>query len=345
MTCCAVVAVDDFWRHKSCGGFWRQLDRHVAPCRRRTSADVNDRLSVVVRKWSDQINPPGQPGRRLDTPMDVRSQEKLESRCRSPKKLEPWYPNKLFESHAVRPPLLPGLGTGSAATAGAISLEAEEAGAAAMREVLRRWGELGDPLAYARRAVLSNFLKERTRWLDRVRRRLVEQSAGTAEGRTDATLTVWEDREWVLQMLLSLPPGQRAVMAFIVDGFTPAQISVLLGRSPAAFRPADKGEAGPSVCGDKRRGLRRAVAADHRRQMIGVLGGLRHQGREHCERETGSPAAAAARTRTSSRSSTDTGHDTSVVRRSEFQRRNGRSRVHEGGLGGCRKGRSLSVGC
>lgn len=120
--------------------------------------------------------------------------------------------------------------------AGATRQEADEAAAAAMQEVLRRWGELDDPLAYARRAVVSNFLKERTRNLDRVRRRQVERAAGIAEGRTDPNLTVWEDREWVLQMLRSLPPGQRAVLAFIVDGFTPTEISNLLGRSPEAIR-------------------------------------------------------------------------------------------------------------
>lgn len=63
--------------------------------------------------------------------------------------------------------------------AGATPHEADEATAAAMKEVLRRWGELDDPLAYARRAVVSNFVKEKTRNLDRVRRRQVEQHAGT----------------------------------------------------------------------------------------------------------------------------------------------------------------------
>jgi RNA polymerase sigma factor (sigma-70 family) len=120
--------------------------------------------------------------------------------------------------------------------AGATKHEADEAAAAAMQEVLRRWSELDDPLAYARRAVVSNFIKERTRNLDRVRRRQVEQSAGTAEYRTDPNLTIWEDQEWVLQMLQSLPPGQHAVMKYIVDGFTPTEISTLLGRSPEAIR-------------------------------------------------------------------------------------------------------------
>lgn len=120
--------------------------------------------------------------------------------------------------------------------AGANRHEADEATAAAMKEVLRRWDELDDRPAYARRAVISNFLKEKTRNLDRVRRRQVEKHAGTAEGREDPGMTVWEDREWVMQMLRSLPPGQRNVMAFIVDGFTPTEIAALLGRSPAAIR-------------------------------------------------------------------------------------------------------------
>ncbi len=120
--------------------------------------------------------------------------------------------------------------------AGATKHQADEAAATAMRDVLRRWGELDDPLAYARRAVISNFIKEKTRGLDRVRRRQVELGAGTAEAREDPGLTVWEDREWVMQMLRSLPAGQRNAMAFIVDGFTPTEIAALLGRSPEAIR-------------------------------------------------------------------------------------------------------------
>lgn len=120
--------------------------------------------------------------------------------------------------------------------AGASRHEADEATATAMKEVLMRWSKLENPLAYARRAVISNFLKEKTRNLDRIRRRQVEKHAGTAECREDPGMTVWEDREWVMQMLDSLPPGQRDVMAFIVDGFTPTEIAALLGRSPAAIR-------------------------------------------------------------------------------------------------------------
>jgi DNA-directed RNA polymerase specialized sigma24 family protein len=37
-------------------------------------------------------------------------------------------------------------------------------------------------------------------------------------------------------MLQSLPEGQRQVMAFMVDSFTPVEISALVGRSPDAIR-------------------------------------------------------------------------------------------------------------
>jgi RNA polymerase sigma factor (sigma-70 family) len=120
--------------------------------------------------------------------------------------------------------------------AGATEHEADEATAAAMKEVLRRWGELDDPLAYARRAAVSNFVKEKTRNLDRVRRRLVEQHSGTPEGREDPALTVWEDGEWVMQVLTSLPTGQRDALALVVDELTPTEIAVLLGCTSAAIR-------------------------------------------------------------------------------------------------------------
>jgi RNA polymerase sigma factor (sigma-70 family) len=120
--------------------------------------------------------------------------------------------------------------------AGATQHEAEEAAATTMKDVFKRWAELDNPLAYARRAVVNDFVKEKTRNLDRVRRRMAAHGAGTADGREDSRLTVWEDRQWVTQMLASLPPGQRDVMAFIVDGFTPTEIAALLGRSPIAIR-------------------------------------------------------------------------------------------------------------
>jgi DNA-directed RNA polymerase specialized sigma24 family protein len=105
-----------------------------------------------------------------------------------------------------------------------------------MEEVLRRWTEINHPQAYARRAVMSNLVKDKTRGLDRVRRREAQVVQTAAEGGDDAGLVMWEDQEWVRELLESLPPAQRAVMALVVDGFSADEVAFLLGKSPGAVR-------------------------------------------------------------------------------------------------------------
>jgi DNA-directed RNA polymerase specialized sigma24 family protein len=58
----------------------------------------------------------------------------------------------------------------------------------------------------------------------------------TCELEEDTGLTIWEDKQWVTQVLASLSPAQREVMAFIVDDFTPGEVAALLGKTPAAVR-------------------------------------------------------------------------------------------------------------
>jgi RNA polymerase sigma-70 factor (ECF subfamily) len=119
---------------------------------------------------------------------------------------------------------------------GATKPEAEDAVAETIRELLRRWSELNKPLAYAHRAVVSNFLKDRTRGLGPVRLRMIERGAGTPDAAEDLGLTVAEGVEWVRQVLAPLPPGERDVMALVVDGHTSTEIAERLGRSPQAVR-------------------------------------------------------------------------------------------------------------
>jgi RNA polymerase sigma-70 factor (ECF subfamily) len=119
---------------------------------------------------------------------------------------------------------------------GATEQEAADAAAETMEEILRRWEEIGKPLAYARRAVVNNFLKDRTRGPERIRRRLAERGEVTPEAEAGTGLTQWEDRQWVTQLLEALPMAQRVVMAFIIDGFTPAEVASLLGKNQAAIR-------------------------------------------------------------------------------------------------------------
>jgi RNA polymerase sigma factor (sigma-70 family) len=119
---------------------------------------------------------------------------------------------------------------------GATKDDAEDAAEETMTEVFQRWADIESPLPFARRAVVTNFLKEKTRGPERVRRRLAERGERLQEGQQDAGLTLWEDGQWVTQLLRSLPRAQQEVMAFIVDEFSPTEVAMLFGRNPPAIR-------------------------------------------------------------------------------------------------------------
>lgn len=117
---------------------------------------------------------------------------------------------------------------------GAALHEAHDVADAAMEEVLRRWYYIEYPAAYAKRAVVSNLIKLRTRPRNLVSRLVV--CGEVADDYDDADLTIWEDREWVDQLLSRLPPAQREVMDLTIKEFDPAEIAKLLGKNPAAVR-------------------------------------------------------------------------------------------------------------
>jgi RNA polymerase sigma factor (sigma-70 family) len=105
----------------------------------------------------------------------------------------------------------------------------------AMADVLRRWRQIENPRAYARTAVLRNLVKTRVRDGDRLRRTIAGGQV-TPEGTDDAGLTIWEDEQWVTQLLDALPPAQRDVMVGLYGGMTTAEIADLLGKTPEAVR-------------------------------------------------------------------------------------------------------------
>lgn len=119
--------------------------------------------------------------------------------------------------------------------AGGTWTQATDAADATMEDVFTRWTEIDNPRAYARRAVVSNFLKIK-RLESRGRWRM--QSAATAESEpgTEHGLNLWENKEAVMQILGTLPTAQRNVLALIVDGFSPTEIAELLGGTPQAVR-------------------------------------------------------------------------------------------------------------
>lgn len=123
----------------------------------------------------------------------------------------------------------------TAMSLGASPEEADEAAASAMKEVYLRWDHIEAPLAYGKRAALSNFLKAKER--DRNRQR-AEQDAEAHRDRIidHAGLNVWEDEQWVTQILGSLPAAQREALALVFDDFGPTEIARLLGKTPEAIR-------------------------------------------------------------------------------------------------------------
>jgi RNA polymerase sigma-70 factor (ECF subfamily) len=124
---------------------------------------------------------------------------------------------------------------------GATKEEAEDAVVKAFTEMLPRWEEIDHPRAYARHAVLSNFVKERQRDQARVALRMIERGIiPRQEGVEDAQLTLWEDDDWLdqqLRVLLdSLPPAQREVMQWAILELSSSEIATVLGKTPEAVR-------------------------------------------------------------------------------------------------------------
>ena len=121
--------------------------------------------------------------------------------------------------------------------AGATRQEGEDAAAKTLMEMLRRWDTCKRSLAYARKAVVHNFIKDKTRGTRRVAQRLIEQGhISHQEGAEDSQLTACEDEEWIVHMLSGLPPAQREVMELIAKGLDRDDIAETLGKTKEAIR-------------------------------------------------------------------------------------------------------------
>jgi RNA polymerase sigma factor (sigma-70 family) len=120
---------------------------------------------------------------------------------------------------------------------GATFQEAEDAAAQTLLYMLRRWPIPGNPLAYARRAVISNFIKGRKHGSLQAASRLIEHGhVPRHEGEEDARLAVLEDAEWLTQVLSHLTPAQREVMERVVDGLSYEEIANAIGKSAEVVR-------------------------------------------------------------------------------------------------------------
>ena len=126
----------------------------------------------------------------------------------------------------------------TAMIAGATAEEAEDAASNTFLAMLKRWPVNGAPFMYARKAVVNNFIRDKTRGTGRVAQRLVKRGPSSlrAEGTEDTGLSALENRDWIADVLSELSPSQREVMERIADGLTYEEIAVDLGKSRDVVR-------------------------------------------------------------------------------------------------------------
>jgi RNA polymerase sigma factor (sigma-70 family) len=102
-----------------------------------------------------------------------------------------------------------------------------------MIKAYQRWSEIRQPQAWARtvasRALASRMASSKEDPVDH----LPESSTLLA---TSFDVEAWERRHEVLRALDRLPPRQRQVMAWTLDGYTPGEIAEELRISPEAVR-------------------------------------------------------------------------------------------------------------
>ena len=126
---------------------------------------------------------------------------------------------------------------GTAMNAGATKQEAEDATDKALTEMLLRWHTIKPSLAYARKATVNNFIKDKMRGTGRVAQRMVERGhVLRQEGAEDSHFAALEDEEWVAWALSSLPSAQREIMELIAKGLTRDEIAKELGKTNDAIR-------------------------------------------------------------------------------------------------------------
>lgn len=102
--------------------------------------------------------------------------------------------------------------------------------------MLRHWEQIRSPRAYLFKAAKLNYLKHVRDVRPIIYLDDLDQSPAPRDD--PAADSIWADREWVMGLLASLPPAQREVLALAVDQFTPAEMAMVLGRSPTAIRQA-----------------------------------------------------------------------------------------------------------
>jgi RNA polymerase sigma factor (sigma-70 family) len=97
-----------------------------------------------------------------------------------------------------------------------------------------RWRKIEYPEQWARKVAS----RELVRWFSRVDEESVVDIPETASALLPDSdgLADWESKHEILQILKLLPPRQRQVLAWTVDGYSPTEIAGMLDIEPTAVR-------------------------------------------------------------------------------------------------------------
>lgn len=119
--------------------------------------------------------------------------------------------------------------------AGANKTEAEEAANVTMAEALKCWARIEDPQAWARKAVVTNFVKAKKRDQERIRRQKRDYLV-TRALRGDEVFDLLIEQQYIDELLAHLTAPQREVMELVVEGHRPVDIADMIGISFDAVR-------------------------------------------------------------------------------------------------------------
>lgn len=117
---------------------------------------------------------------------------------------------------------------------GARPVDAADAAQEAMIKAHRHWATIHDPRAWVRRVAS----REWGRIAHAVEAPAEVEFANSALLRPDSDIEAVEQRHHVLRLLANLPPRQRQVLAWTLDGYTPTEIAGELDITPEAVRTA-----------------------------------------------------------------------------------------------------------
>ncbi|QXJ25859.1 RNA polymerase sigma factor [Actinomadura graeca] len=117
---------------------------------------------------------------------------------------------------------------------GATEHEAQDIAQEAMKAALLSWPAIEHPKAFTRTVAQRQLRRSRAKVQNETQALVSRTGPGglaAAGTHTDEGL-----RQYLLQLLSLLPTEQRTVMAWTIDGFTPAEIAELTGHKPATVR-------------------------------------------------------------------------------------------------------------